>query len=129
MNVKSFLFGVVTGIVLTFATIFVIGMSNQNSVEDDPIQYLEKPLSYENKTSASFKVIQVLGNAALANEASDRIGREVSYYGNTVLILGDNFYSDQKITIKNPQRVGTYSYTAQSGMPKTVPVLEGEIVE
>lgn len=39
----------------------------------------------------SFKVLQVLGNAALANEESDRIGSDVMYLGNTVLILGENF--------------------------------------
>jgi hypothetical protein len=40
-------------------------------------------------------VLQVLGNAALATEASDKIGGDVMYYGNTVLILGENYYSDQ----------------------------------
>lgn len=70
-------------------------------------------------------MFQVLGNAALATEESDRIGGDVMYLGNTVMILGDNFYSDQVVTIKNPQRVGTYSYTNNGGMPMTVPVIEG----
>lgn len=30
------------------------------------------PISYENKKSASFKVFQVLGNAALASEISNK---------------------------------------------------------
>lgn len=47
------------------------------------------------------------------------------YYGNTVLIL--EYYSDQIVTVKNPQRVGTYSYTTNGGMPKTVPVIDGQI--
>lgn len=127
MNMKSFLLGVVTGAVLTFAVLFVIGTANQGSQGDDRIKYLEQPVSYEGKTETSFKVLQVLGNAALATEASDKIGGDVMYYGNTVLVLGENYYSDQIVTVKNPQRVGTYSYTTNSGMPKTVPVIDGEL--
>lgn len=127
MNLKSFLLGVVTGIVLTFAGLMAIGYVSQNAANNDPVQYLEQPVSYENKKVASFQVLQVLGNAALANEASQKIGGKVVYYGNTVLILGENFYSDQVVTVKNPQRVGTYSYTNNAGMPKTVPVIDGEM--
>ena len=128
MNKKSFFLGVVTGIVLTFAVLFVIALVNQNSADNnDPIQYLEKPMSYENKSETSFKVFQVIGNAALANEASDKIGDEVMYLGNTVLILGENYYSKQIVTIKRPQRVGTYSYTTNRGIPMTIPVINGEM--
>lgn len=119
--------GVVTGIILTFVGLFVIGLAKQNSADNDPIQYLENPVSYENKKDTSFKVLQVLGNAALAHEASDKIGGDVMYLGIIVLILGENFYSDQIVTVKNPQRVGTYSYTTNGGMPKTVPVIDGEM--
>lgn len=125
MNKKSFFLGVVTGIVLTFAVLFVIALVNRNSKGTDPIQYLEQPVSYEEKAKTSFKVFQVLGNTALATEESNRIGGDVMYLGNTVMILGDNFYSDQVVTIKNPQRVGTYSYTNNGGMPMTVPVIDG----
>ena len=117
MNKKSFFLGVVTGIVLTFVGLFVVGLVNQNSADDDPVQYLEQPVSYENKKETSFKVFQVLGNAALANEISNK---EYKWYnGNTVVLLGENFYSDQIVTIKNPQRIGTYSYTNKGGMPMT----------
>ena len=127
MNKKSFFLGVVTGIVLTFVGLFVIGLINQNSADNDPVQYLEQPVSYENKKETSFKVLQVLGNGALATEASDKIGSDVMYFGNTVLVLGEDFYSDQIVTVKNPQRVGTYSYTTNGGIPKTVPVIDGEM--
>ena len=123
MNKKSFFFGVVTGIVLTFAVLFVIALVNRNTGETDQIQYLEQPVSYENKSVTSFKVFQVLGNAALANEISNKEYKW--YHGNTVMILGENFYSDQVVTIKNPQRVGTYSYMNNGGMPMTVPVIKG----
>lgn len=127
MNKTSFFLGIMTGIVLTFVGLYVIGLINQNSADNDPVQYLEKPLSYENKKETSFKVLQVLGNAALATEASDKIDDYVMYYGNTVLILGENYYSDQIVTVKNPKRVGTYSYTTNGGMSKTVPVIDGEM--
>ena len=111
MSKKSFFLGVVTGIVLTFAGLFVIGLVNRNSADNDPIQYLEKPVSYENKKEASFKVFQVLGNAALATEASDKIiGGNVMYYGNTVLVLGENLYSDQvvKVNISTAKRIALF---------------------
>ena len=125
MNKKSFFLGVVTGIVLTFAGLFVIGYVNQN--EYDPIQYLEQPVSYKNKTETSFQVFQVLSNAALAREASDVIGGDVMYLGNIVVILGENFYNDQVVTIDNPQRLGSYSYTTNAGRPMTVPVVDGNM--
>ena len=126
MNKKSFFLGVLTGVVLTFV-LYVIGLVIQKSADNDPIQYLKKPVSYENKKEASFEVFQVLGNAALTSEASDTIGKDVMYLGNTVLVLGENFYSDQVITIKNPRRVGSYSYNNNAGIPMTVPVVIGEM--
>lgn len=127
MNKKSFFLGLVTGVILTFAVLFIIGFVNQNSDANDPVQYLEKPVSYENKKETSFKVFQVLGNAALASEISNK---EYKWFnGNTVVILGENYYSDQVVNVKNPQRVGTYSYTNKGGMPMTVPVIDGDINE
>lgn len=123
MSKKSFFWGVVTGIALTIAVLFVAGLISQCS----SVQYLEEPISYENKTETSFKVFQVLGNAALATEASDRYRNDASYYGNTVLLLGEDFYCEQIVTIKNPQRVGSYSYTNKGGRSMTVPVIEGDI--
>ena len=126
MNVKSFFFGILVGVLLTFVGLLVMGISmsrsEPGSADSDPIQYLSQPESYEGKKETSVKVFQVLGNAALANEISNK---EYGWYnGNTVMILGKDFYSDQIITIKNPQRIGTYSYTTKSDMPMTVPVIE-----
>lgn len=125
MNMKSFLLGIVTGVVLTVAALYVIGLAYQEVEDNDPVQYLEQPVSYEDKAETSFKVFQVVGNAALASEISNK---EYKWYnGNTVMILGKDFYSDQVVTVKNPQRVGTYSYTNKGGMPMTVPVINGEM--
>lgn len=127
MDKKSFIIGFLLGVVLTFTTIIVIGLVNQRDETDDPIEYLEKPVSYENKEETSFKVFQVLGDAALASEISDEtLGL---FLGKTVLILGENFYSKQIVTFKKPLRVGTYNYTNKGGTPMTVPVIEGDIIE
>lgn len=123
MNKKSFILGFVSGVILTLVGLFIIGSVSQKSEEPSPIKYLDQPVSYENKTETSFQVFQVLSKAALASEVSNE---EYKWYnGNTVLILGENFYSDQVVTIKNPKRVGTYNYTNQGGIPMTVPVLDG----
>ena len=126
MNKKSFFIGMLSGVVLTIVALVVIAFVRQKNNEDDAIQRLEKPVSYENKKITSFKVFQVIGeDAALAKEISDK---ELDMYlGNTVVLVGKDFYSDQVITIKNPKRTGTYSYTNNGGMPKTVPIIEGEI--
>lgn len=49
--------------------------------------------------------------------------------GNTVLIVGENFYSDQIIVIKDPQRIGNYKYTNNGGMPMVVPVIDSKSKE
>lgn len=126
MNKKSFFIGMLSGVVLTIVALVVIAFVSKKASEDDAVQRLEKPVSYENKKITSFKVFQVLGeDAALAKEISDK---ELDMYlGNTVVLVGKDFYSDQVITIKNPKRTGTYSYTNNGGMPMTVPIIEGEI--
>lgn len=125
MNKKSFFLGMATGVVVTFVVLFVIGLASSGSSNNDPINYLETPVSYEGKTETSVKVFQVLGHAALAHEISDKTFGW--YNGNIVMILGENYYSDQIVKIKKPMRIGTYSYTTKSDMPKTVPVLDGEM--
>ena len=126
MSKKSFFLGVVTGVVLTFVVLIVIGLVIQKSDANFPAQYLEKPVSYENKKETSFRVFQVLGNAALATEISAD-GVIQLFTGNTVVLLGKDYYNNQVITVKNPQRVGTYSYTSKNDMPMTVPVIQGEM--
>ncbi len=126
MNKKSFFIGMLSGVVLTIVALVVIAFVSKKASEDDAIQRLEKPVSYENKKITSFKVFQVLGeDAALAKEIS--VKELDMYLGNTVVLVGKDFYSDQVITIKNPKRIGTYSYTNNGGMPMTVPIIEGEI--
>ena len=128
MTKKSFFLGILTGIVITLVGLWGLSVIIQNSSEDeDPIRYFEKPKSFENKKETSFRVFQVLGDAALAREASDKYEGYVSYLGTTVLILGEEFYSDKIVTVKNPLIIGTYSYTNKADMPITVPVIDGDI--
>lgn len=128
MNKKSFFLGIVTGFVIIFVGLWGLSAINQNSSEDEaPIQYFEKPKSFENKKETSFRVFQVLGNAALARESSAQYKGDESYMGTTVLILGEEFYSDKIVTVKNPLIIGTYSYTNKADMPITVPVIDGDI--
>lgn len=133
MSKKSFFIGFASGIVLTLVALFVIGVIIQNYETNVPVQRLDNPVCYENKTETSFKVFQVFSNGALAKEISDEkeiSGEEMKWYlGNTVVVLGKNYYDDQILTVKNPQRVGTYSYINKDGMSMTVSVIDGEISE
>lgn len=121
MKKLSFFLGIFTGILVTFLGLLGLSGNFQNSSE---VKYFEKPKSFENKKETSFQVFQVLKGSALAREASDKFGDNVSYYGTTVLILGENFYSDQIVIVNSPQIVGTYRYTNNAGIPMTVPVVQ-----
>ena len=134
MDKKSFLLGTLTGVVLTFVALIVIAFMIKDSDTKDSVQYLNQPTSYENKKETAFKVFQVFDDAALAREASDYDiyydkPSEDMYLGNTVLIVGKNFYSDQIIVIKDPQRIGNFKYTNKGGMPMVVPVIDGKSKE
>ena len=125
MEIKSTFLGIIIGIVLTFSTLYLIGLGNQNSEDNDPTIHIEKGKSYENKKEASFKVFQVLSDAALMREVSDKV-REL-YFGKTVLIRGEDFYNDQVVTVKNPRIVGIYRYTTVKYLDMNVPIIEGEM--
>lgn len=113
------LIGGVIGII-TFELILT-----QNPKDNDPIIYLEKTESYENKKETSFKVFKVLSDGALMREISDK--ENGRYFGKIVLIYGKYFYNDQVVVVKNPQRVGTYRYTTSENSDMSVPIIEGEM--
>ena len=119
------LIGGVIGII-TFELILTQNPKDNDTVQDyDPIVYLEKAESYENKKETSFKVFQVLSDAALMKEISDK--KNEWYFGKIVLVYGKYFYDDQVVVIKNPQRVGTYRYTTSENSDMSVPIIEGEM--
>lgn len=125
MERKSIFLGIIIGIVLTFSTLYLIGLGNQNSEDYDPTIHIEKGKSYENKKETSFKVFQVLSDAALMNEISNK--EKELYFGKVVLIRGKDFYNDQVVTVKNPRIVGTYRYTTIKDLDMNVPIIEGEM--
>lgn len=121
LKIETYFLGVLTGIIITL--VGLLGRSENYQISSE-VKYFEKPKSFENKKETSFQVYQVLKGASLAREASDKFGDNVSYYGTTVLILGENFYSNQIVIVKNPQIVGTYRYTNNAGIPMKVPVVQ-----
>lgn len=117
-KVLIFIAGVVVGIILTCVAAYMY-TQGQRVEENNNLVYHETPKSYENKKTAKFKVFQVFDDAALANESS---GYDM-FLGTTVLLLGEEFYTDQVVEIKNPQIIGTYSYVTKSERPLKVPVI------
>ena len=125
MERKSIFLGIIIGIVLTFSTLYLIGLGNQNSEDYDPTIHIEKGKSYENKKETSFKVFQGLSDAALMREISDK--ENGRYFGKVVLIYGKYFYNDQVVVVKNPRIVGIYRYTTVENFDMSVPIIEGEM--
>lgn len=118
-KILIYIAGIITGVILTF--VFAYAITNNNDKSDD-IKYFKNEISYEDKSSTSFKVFQVLDNYALANEKSEYN----MYLGKIVLLISNDisFYSDQIIKVDNPKQIGTYSYESQRGMQLTVPVID-----
>lgn len=135
-----FFAGLVVGAVLTFGILMLVGKKKQN----DGMKMFEAPVSYEQKAISKFEVFQVLGNAALAKEvdyeteeslvrkrereAAESIESDYAIAigvldGKIVLLLGEGFYNDQRITIDHPKQYGTYSYLNNMGMMNTVPIV------
>lgn len=103
-------------------TIVFLSISSVLYSQIKNIRYLESPSIYEGKNLTSFKVIQVFDQCALARESEDTYSD--SFYGKTVLILGDLFYDEQIVTMVDPMMVGIYKYETNIGTSKTVPVVK-----
>ena len=128
MEKGYFFVGTLIGSAITVIIFGLIINSSEvkDSVQDyDPIIYLEKAESYENKKETSFKVFKVLSDGALMREISDK--ENGRYFGKVALIYGKYFYNDQVVVVKNPQRVGTYRYTTSENSDMSVPIIEGEM--
>ena len=119
MEIGTFFLGGIFGMVII---LFIDGLENRKSRDNDRIRYFEESVSYEGKKETSFEVYDVLGDAAIATEISLNYGKHKNYNGKFVLIRGEDFYDGQVINVRNPKRVGTYRY-----MSNTVPIIEGEM--
>ena len=123
-RIKSCLYyvgGIITGIVLSFAFLFVFA----NKTSNDGLVMFDSP---QQEIDANyFNVFQVIsgGSAALAT-----VPFPYENYGMVVLFPKQqgfpSFYDDQNIEIpenKKVMQVGTYTYKTRDELQKTVPVV------
>lgn len=120
-----FFLGMITGCVLTVATLIYVAKV-YNASGDSGLTLYEQPVGTIN--SYSFEVLQVYpnGNALAFTEDPDR---RDSYTSPAVLLLADeniHYYDEQIVKVpkgKCARQVGIYQYRANGGMHKTVPVV------
>lgn len=124
----SFFLGIITGVLLTLVTLFIIGkaIGAGQGTSDDGITMFEQPGDII--PAKKFEVMQVVPNGALAHSEETRHGYS-SFTGPIVLFLsnGENtYYDDEVITVpkgKVVRQVGSYQYETRMGY-KTVPIVQ-----
>ena len=113
-----YLLGVISGIVLTFAFAYYANLSDNSGIIG--LEMFEEPgdcMEY-----SQFEVLQVGSSGCALAEADES-------FGTIVLIIPDEnqqFYDNQKIVLESnrcARHVGTYRYTTNMGMEKTVPAV------
>lgn len=122
-----FVFGIVTGIVVTFVFFLILGLAvNKSSHSMDGVDYFENVGQV--MPVQKYKVMQVLPNGnALATELSNE--EHDWYHGSVVLIIAsdDSHYYDDQVVKKSSgkkfMQVGTYRYETKQGFVKTVPAV------
>lgn len=130
-----FLLGVVTGIVITFAAIWVASFDKpvatstveEAAEENENLKLFDEPGDVIE--SSSFKVFQALDKGlALANAKEDK--DDDMYLGVTCLLFNKDgkYYYDEEI-VKVPQgkvarQIGVFKYESRAEMERTVPVVE-----
>lgn len=136
-----YLLGVLTGIIFAFLVLIIVSAAikskenieikteTETKIEILPgMRLFDKPGEEINETG--FKVFQSLTDGfALASGKGDAYSEDL-YMGLTVLLYSEegNPYYDAQV-IKAPEgkcfkQVGIYKYTANSGMVRTVPVVQ-----
>lgn len=113
-----FVFGIITGIILTFA--FALCYSGFNKSGIVGLELFDTP--DECMEYSEIEIFQVIESGCALANADDSF--------NAIVFLIPNerqqFYDGQKIILKNDQcvqRVGTYKYTTKSGSDKTIPAV------
>lgn len=90
-------------------------------------------LYYEGKKVAYFDVFQVCDDCVLAIEGEKQglFVSDIHYDVLKIVCVKGNFlhYFGEKLTIKKPMLVGTYTYETKGGYTITVPVVSGEIIK
>lgn len=126
-----YLLGILTGIVITFIAIVIIGVAN--NAGNDPAAKMTNGMSFfespgEVIDETSFEVFQTLGDGtALAEGKGD--SHSSVYLGINALLYNEEgvpYYDEQIVTApqgKCFRQVGIYRYHAKGGMDKTVPII------
>ena len=131
-----YLLGILSGVILTFIVLFLIGLSRTNTNHPNSIPgltFFDEP--GEQMSDKSYEVFQALGpGAALAKGKEDEFSS--FYFGLHVLLWDENgtpFYDEQIVTApqgKCFRQIGVYNYPTKVGIDKTVPVvtlMDGEM--
>ena len=124
-KVWPFIGGVVTGIIITFAGLFIYAAC-QRSASDDVV-YFEKP--GDAVMERSFKVFQVLEPGVALVEGETKPEYDI-YTGPVYVIVNDEnkYYSDEEIisleSDEVARKVGVYTYKTKSDMDKTVSIIK-----
>lgn len=127
---KGLIFGIgfLSGAVVCFLVLAVIGLASQNPSMPRMYgaTYFDEPTKVFKATS--FKVLQVVqDDAALAYMKKN--ANSYSYDDPLCLIVNDSghyYYDEEIINVPSGYRVlqiGLYKYTAKSGVEKTVPMV------
>lgn len=113
-----YVLGIITGVILTFVFALCVNLSNNSGI--DGLEMFEEPgdcMGY-----SRLEVFQVVESGCALAHADDS-------FGVMVFIIPDEeqqFYDHQEINLDNgqcAQRVGTYKYTTNAGIEKTVPAV------
>ena len=124
----SFILGLITGVVLTILTLFIIGkaMNAGQGASDDGITMFEQPGDII--PTKKFEVLQVVPNGALAHSEETEFGVS-TFTGPIVLLLSEGqntYYDGEVITVpkgKTVRQIGSYQYETRMGY-KTVPIVQ-----
>ena len=127
--ILTYVAGIITGVVIVFAISFYTVMNfSEGETKNQAVQLFDSPKQEIKATS--FKVIQVLPDgSALATYDNIIAEKDAPEYGMVVMFQvseENSYYDDQVISLpkgKCFKQVGTYRYTTQQDMVKTVPVI------
>ncbi len=113
-----FIFGVITGVALTFLYSYFVGTSS-----NDDVTWFESPGDIIQEES--FEVFQVL------DESSALVNGRSNHYGVVYLLVNEEgkfYYDDEIINVPNNKvvrQVGIYKYqTMRDNRIKTVPIIQ-----
>lgn len=65
MDLKSFIIGMLSGIALTIVGVFFLAFIGLQGGKEDDIQFLEHPVSYENKKQLHLRCFKLLKKTKL----------------------------------------------------------------